>query len=112
MVTVDQVRMGLANFVEKEVLPAMPGWKQVAVGGWVTLTLANPDSVKAALESPYVKAMGIVTPNGMIDLDRARSAFLPRIRALGSMDIDIPFIGKIGIGEAEVETLCRMITGG
>lgn len=112
MVTVEQVRMGLANFLDQEVVPALPGWKQVVVGGWCTLSLANPDTIKKALESPYVKAMGIVMPNGMIDIDKAKAAFLPRIRTQGSMDINIPFIGKVGIGEAEVETLYRMITGG
>jgi hypothetical protein len=112
MVSVDQIKNGVAKYIDTEIIPALPGWKKWVFGGGAVLMLSNQQVIDMVFNNQMVKALGIITDSGMVDIDKVHTAIMPQIQKTGAIDIDIPMIGTIKIGASDVDTLYRMIVGG
>lgn len=93
MQTIKQVESGLLKYIDKEL---MPNVKQMG-----EVMLANLCQKKAA------QFMGLVTADGMINVDALRTLALNMVPETGIsktiMGVEIKFT------RADVETLCKMI---
>jgi len=106
MVTKTQLINGLAAFVTTEMLPAMKGWHVWAAALIINLAKAGAgDMVDVYLSHPLASALGVVSEDGLIDIDKVYQAFAEE-KGLKPFDIDLPLgLGTFTIKPANVETL-------
>lgn len=109
MVTIEQIKRGLANFADAEILTKMQigTFKRVAFGTGIGLALANLDK-SIRLDNPIVEMLGVVNADGTINIDTLAAELKKNIPDEG-MRLDIDILGfKLGsmiFHRADVETL-------
>lgn len=84
MVTIDQFKRGVANFIDKEVVPVMPKWKGILFAAGAPLVIDA--KMKELPQNTIVKAMNIFDGD-MVDVDRVYSAL--KEKASGKWPIEI-----------------------
>ena len=111
MVNVDQVKRGLANFVDSEILPKLPAGslKRMLIGAGIGLYIANLEkALTGATKSPYIAALGIVDEAGNIDIDRLAAEVKKNMTPEGvRIDLDIMgfHLGDMTLNHNDVERL-------
>lgn len=115
MVSMDKVQMGIAKFVDSELLPQFHVDSQLkAFGVKVFATLAvskSGEMISRLAENPMLAALNVITPEG-VDVDALKAAadgaFPP-----GGLEFEIPFIEKkIRFHREDVDLLYRKIMEG
>lgn len=88
MVTISQVKRGLLNYADIEILSKMPsGIKKIAVGAALSLYVNSIDNVMA---HPVIKTLGIIDENGYVNVDALADAVRGNIPEVGAkVDIDV-----------------------
>lgn len=84
METVEQVKRGIANFIDAEVVPVMPKWKGITLA--VGASLMIDGKADELLNHPLVKMMGVVDGNA-VDVDKLYSEF--KVKAQGKWPVEI-----------------------
>lgn len=96
MVNIGQIKRGLANFVDREILNKIPGGtlKKTAVGTMMGLYINNVERLLSATEAqnPFISALGIVDADGNIDVNVLADALKQNVPESG-MRIDIDVLG-------------------
>jgi hypothetical protein len=72
MATIEQVRIGLASYIDNEILPAIPGgtMRKVVIGTAATMLIVNLEkTLTGALNNPAMHTLGIVKEDGTINVD-------------------------------------------
>lgn len=111
MVTLGQVQNGVARYIDAEILPMMDGWKRWVFGGLGGVAIARADTVyKALAGNPMLQALGVIGADGGIDVDILYQEFRRQAQKSGPVSIDIPGIGSLKLGEADIEKLYKYIT--
>lgn len=109
MVSIDQVQRGVAQFVERELLPKMQGKDKWIVTGITTLGLSKlPSLLQTAQGNDVIKVLGIVGEDGYLDMESIIEAVRPAMRATPAI-IQIPMGGTVKITEADVDMLYQYI---
>lgn len=109
--TIDQVKAGVASFLDKNLIPLLPekSWKRVVYGAAIGMYINKADQyVPALMQSPVLKPLGIFREDGTIDLDAAMPYVKQQIGTDG-FDVDIPGLGAITFKEADIQTLYNEI---
>lgn len=108
MVTIDKVQMGLAAFIDRELIPSLSGWDKVLVGGGAGLLAARLPRLIASY--PVMATLGIYNPeNNQIDIDAVYKAASPYVGA-EALPVKIPMLGiTVKIGKEEIDSLYRYI---
>lgn len=101
MESVDQVKRGIANFIDAEVVPVMPKWKGIALAVGASLMIEG--KTDELLNHPLVKMMGVVNGD-KIDVDKLYSSF--KTKAQGQWPIEI---GEIKMNEGDFDKLYQYI---
>lgn len=112
MVHASSVIPGLSNFLDSVVLSQFPPTspKRIISAGLLSLALKNADSfLEALMQSPMIKALGVVKENNLIDIDALKMVLREQISKVGVMRVTIPFIGNIDFTTEDVESLYRYI---
>ncbi len=110
MVTMDQVKRGLARYVDEEFTSKINGWQKWAVGAGAAMALENMESTAAALrENPAVQAMGIFDAAGNVDMDRLYT-FLKAQAQKSPVTTRIPIVGNVTLNETDVDKLYALIS--
>ena len=95
MVTHEQIKRGLARYMDSEFIPKLPvgSVKKVVIGTASALMLQNLDkSIKALSEHPLVGVLGIVDEHGNIDVDRLAEEVKIQMGSDG-MKFDLKILG-------------------
>jgi hypothetical protein len=95
MVNVGQIKRGLANFVDREILTKIPGGtlKKTAVGTMMGLYINNVERLLSTdSQNPFISALGIVDADGNIDVNVLADALKQNVPESG-MRIDIDVLG-------------------
>lgn len=111
MVTISQAQKGIANFIDREVIPKLSVWERVVVGAGAGLITAKLPEVLANYAShPLLASLKVVDlQRGEIDINALYSAAMPYIGA-DQIPIKIPMVGvTIKMGQSEFETLYKYI---
>ena len=109
MVTLEQIKKGLANFADTEILAKMQmgSLQRVALGAGVGLALSNLEKT-IHLDSPAIAMLGVVNEDGTIDIDKVASELKKNFPDEG-MRFEIDFLGfKFGtmvLRKSDIETL-------
>lgn len=108
MVGVDRLQRGIRAYVDNEMLPKMTGaqrWMTAVAVGVYTEKL--PTVLEKAADSPAMKPLGIITPEG-VDVETAYKYLKPAAQS-GGATFNVPLLGSVTFTEADVEQLYRYI---
>ena len=109
-VTADQMAEGLARYIDGELVPKAPGlrkWMLGMAGGYAgKMVLDKVNQNRALLES-----IGIMTPDGTIDMDRLYTQMRAVADNSGPVTEHIPMMGDITFSSDDIDKLYHYITG-
>ena len=111
MVTTAQIKRGLANFIDGEIMNKIPGGtvKKTLVGTFMGMYLHNIDKmVSNAHTSPFIVALGIIDVDGNIDIDTLMEEVKKNIPDTGlKIDIDVFgfHLGDMKLQRQDMESL-------
>ena len=111
MVNVGQIKRGLANFVDAEILPKIPAGtlKRTLIGAAIGLYLSNLEKALAgATKSAYITALGVMDEAGNIDIDRLAEEIKRNMPPEGMrIDLDIMgfHLGDMTLNHSDIERL-------
>ena len=108
MVRMDQVQRGLANFIDRELMPSLSGWDKVLVGGGAGLLSAKLPQIVAQV--PVAATIGLYdAASNQVDIDALYNAIVPHIGA-EALPLKLPVLGiVVKIGRPEIDALYRYI---
>lgn len=108
MVRMDQVQRGLANFIDRELMPSLTGWDKVLVGGGAGLLSAKLPQIVA--QFPVVTTLGLYdAASNQVDIDALHNAIVPHI-STEALPLTVPLVGiTVKIGRQEIDALYRYI---
>ena len=88
MVTISQVKRGLLNYADIEILSKMPsGFKKIAVGAALSLYVGSLDNI---MGHPIIKTLGIIDQDGYVNVDALADSIKSNIPEVGAkIDIDV-----------------------
>jgi hypothetical protein len=94
MVTIEKVKKGLANFADREIISKIPDvGKKILVGAALSLYLSNLENlIMQYKDNAFVAALGVIHPDGGIDIERLAEAVKPHIPEDGAQ-INVDVIG-------------------
>jgi hypothetical protein len=109
MVTIEQVKRGLANFVDREIMPHVPGGtlKKTLVGTVIGLYLGNLDKALAN-GGGLISALGITDAENRIDIDKLADEVKKNMSDEGiRVDLDIMGIhlGDMTLRRSDIDVL-------
>lgn len=109
MVHKSRVVRGVASFIDAEIVSKLSGsWKAWAVGGLAGIAVARVDGLFSYLSNnAMVKALGLIDGEN-VDIDII-IAELRKQAQRGTATVDIPMIGPVTFGPADVDSLHRHI---
>lgn len=111
MIAISQVQKGIANFIDREVIPSLSVLERVIVGTGAGLISARlPEVLKTYASHPLLSALNVVDlKRGEVDINALYSAAMPYIGA-DQIPVKIPMVGiTLKMGQREFETLYKYI---
>ena len=104
MVPMENVKAGLARFVDREIAPGLSGWDKVIVAGGLAVMIKNLPNVIS--KYPILSTLGVSDTE--VDIDTLYEAASPYVNE--KMPIQIPVIGiTLKIGKPELDALYKYI---
>ena len=104
---------GLSRFIDESVLShyAPTSMKRILMAGAVSLYLKqNEGLVDALTSSPLFTGLGVMHPEGMIDLDILRDTLKCEVQKVGFMRVQVPLAGDVDFTAEDIDLLYRIIT--
>lgn len=110
MVEMARIRDGIIDYATERVLPKMTPGRQFVAGAAMGLVAARADALMQELtKNELIKASGLITENGMVDVDAVYEAALVQMRRQGTLPIEIPMMGRMTFNESDLTELYRYI---
>lgn len=103
---------GFSRFIDENILAHYPAtsMKRILMAGAVSLYLKQGEGlVDTMLSNPLITTLGVVRPDGMIDLENIRDAVKQEINKAGFMRASIPMVGDVDFTADDVDALYRFI---
>lgn len=111
MVSIDQIKVGIAKYLEDSIIPMFTGWKALVAATVASLALDKAEGlIKKLKDNPMVTALGIIDDSGMVDVDVLYKHLKTNIRSLPAT-FEIPGAGIIALNEADLDKLYHYIKG-
>lgn len=114
MYSVAQVEQGLAKYIDAELLPALPrdGLKGFGIGVGAALLVRRGGGVLTELcQNKALQTMGVVTADGMIDLDVLRDICRENIPQ-GGLPVPLPMGLQVRLKAEDVDKIYQCIVEG
>lgn len=110
MVSVEKIQRGIARYIDAELLPKAEGKDKWILTGISSLYLAKlPNIIQQVKNNPAVKLTGVISDDGMIDLESLINSVRPAARQSPAI-INIPFGGEIRFTEQDLNTIYNYIS--
>lgn len=112
MVSISKIESGIAKYLDDEVMTKLPGngFEKILTGTALSLMIRRIttqfDTFKV---NPYVKMMGIISDDGLVDVELVAEELKKHIPAGSGIKIDIPFIGAMTFHRPDVDCLLGYI---
>lgn len=108
--TYETVLQGIINYINKEILSTMADWQAMLARIAISRVLTAKDGLKTALTgNAFLQSMGIVSVDGMVDVDGLARDLKEQISLAGKLEIDLPVFGKFGFTPEDVDVLHKYI---
>lgn len=111
MVSIESVERGLARYIDESFLPSFPrdGVKGFAVGVASSLLVKRGGNIlREYAKAPLLQQMGLVSPDGGVDLEAIREAVKANLPATG-LPVDLPMGIVIRVKADDVEAMYEAI---
>lgn len=109
MVSIDKIQTGVTAFLENEIVDKMSGWQKWVFGAGLGLAMNHTQDIFTALKNnPLVQMMGVIQPDGTVDLDALYREFKKQAMQ-GPAVLNIPGIPAITLYDADVDKLYQYI---
>jgi hypothetical protein len=102
MVTIDQFKRGIDTYFTREVFPKLPEGKRFVAAFGTALLMDGVDKL------PIVKTLGLVTEDGMIDIERAYTA-AKSASNVAPLVVEAPIIGTMRFMPNDIDRLYQLI---
>ena len=113
MVEISRIEMGVARYLDAELVNKLPGntWKQFGAGMASGLIAKRGGMALGRLKShPVAKAIALVDEAGCIDVEILRELAREKIPD-GGLPVNVPMIGKVTVYREDIEKLYGYIMG-
>ena len=116
MVTIGQIKKGLASFVDAEILTKIPAGtlKRTLIGAGAGLYLANLEkTLSGASQSALVAGLGVADEHGNVDIDRLAEELRRNMPPEGvkiNLDVMGVHLGDMTLHQSDIDTLRHHIT--
>ena len=112
MVTAMKLKAGIGDWLQTRLMPRLDGKRQFLLGTVYGVGAGKMDTIiSAAAENGAVKALGIIQPDGRIDIDTLYNAALAQMQAQGKVKIDLPLLGSFAFDADDLRELRQCIAG-
>ena len=111
MVNITQIKNGLSNYIDCEMLPNMAdaGYKKIIFATGAAILIARVEGMLNKFKTnPILTALDIFDVNGNVDIDIIVDELCKNIPGTG-LSIDIPFIGDIVLYTSDVRNMHNYI---
>lgn len=113
MVTIEQVKNGLAKYIDAEILPNMTGGKRFALGVCAALMIQNAENTLGKLmDSPAITALGVLDGGNNIDIDKVYAAATDTLKGMEKFSMDLPMLGVLTFRQSDLDALYAAIKEG
>lgn len=110
MVNSQQIVKGALEYADRNIMPKLEDSKQFLAGMVLGVAGGKVNELIASLsQMPMVSVLGVVRPNGDIDLDALYAAAAAQMDKQKSLPIDIPIIGRMTFDRSDLDELYRTI---
>lgn len=110
MVTSKQVVAGVLEYANRHIMPMLDSSKQFLAGMALGIAGGKAEALMASLsQQPMIAALGIVQPNGDVDLETLYAAAGAQLDKQKTLPIDIPIIGRLTFDRSDLDELYRAI---
>lgn len=111
MVNVQQVKSGVARFLDSELLSKVNGWQKWIAGAAVNMMMDKSTDIFNELKAnSLVKSMGIITQDDMIDIDTVYK-YISEQSQKSAVTFTAPVVGAITLRSDDIDKLYNYITG-
>lgn len=114
MVSIDAVEKGMALYLDRELLPNLPrdGIKGFGIGVAATLAVKRGGNILRELsQNKVIQSMGLVSPDGAVDLDILREACINNIPSTG-LPLELPMGISLRLTDKDIDMMYRYIKEG
>lgn len=102
---------GAAEYIEKNIMPNMNDWQEIAARIAIGRVFDNRDAIKESLiNNGYIRTFALIDENGNVDIDRLAQEIKREIEKKGRIEVNLKLFGKLKFDAADVDALHRMIT--
>lgn len=113
MVEISRIERGVAMYLDRELVPKLPGgsWKQFGAGVVSALVAKRGGQALGKLKNhPAAAAFGLVDEAGCVDVDVLREIANEKIPDAG-LQVDVPMLGRLTVYQRDIEKLYGYIMG-
>jgi hypothetical protein len=109
----EKVLDGLNRYIDREIYPGLNDLQEFAARLVVGRINSSSNAIKEYLVSNgFIKTFGLIDRDGMVDIDQLLHEVKREIERKGSIQVDVPMIGKLTFKPADVDVLCDEIKRG
>lgn len=109
----DAVVQGIIRYLDAEIYSGMSDWQEMAARIAVSRILGNKDALRdTVVNNTFLQTYGIVSQDGMIDVDGLAKDIKQQIAAKGKLEVALPLFGRFTFYEADVDRLVEHIKRG
>lgn len=109
MVTISQIQNGLAEFLDTEIIPMLPGWRRFAFGAAAGLVLGRSVEIYEQLKgNPMIQMLGVIQQDDTIDIDALYCEAKRQIQK-APLTFDLPGMGAVTLRETDLDKLYKII---
>lgn len=107
----NRVLDGAAEFIEKDIMPNMNDWQEIAARIALGRVFDNRDAIKSHLiNTGYIRTFALIDETGNVDIDRLAADLKREIEKKGRLEVNLKIFGKMRFDAGDVDKLHRMIT--
>lgn len=110
MVTVERIQRGVSRYLDEQLMPHLAGKDRWIMTGIATLALQRlPQIVKSYSNNPSVQMLGLIAPDGTVDIESLVNSIKPAARSTPA-EIPIPLTGgSVTVTEQDLDMILRYI---
>lgn len=102
----ERVVDGLMRYIDREILSNMNDWQEIVARIVVGRISTNSLAIKQyMINNGFIRTLGIIDSDGVVDVEHLLLDLRTEIERKGSLQIDVPMVGKLCFKPADIDML-------
>jgi hypothetical protein len=107
----NRVLDGAAEFIERDIMPNMTDWQEIAARIALGRVFDNRDAIKNYfVNTGYLRTFALIDEDGNVDIDRLIADLKREIERKGTLEVNLKIFGKLRFDSSDADKLHRIIT--